>query len=173
MARALRKNRDERFGSALKMARALAAVAPGLAGREGAGARSVPPVAIPLSRLPDIPSIFEPSTGFARLDAPVLSAGPTSPAPTESAVSRVRASSAPSGSSGGTLASAVPAHHVSEPTPQVVVVAPAPIAGTLPSNDLPIVGRARGVPRRLVAILVAAALLVGFALGWVVATRAA
>src|ERR1019366_6429505 len=51
--RALKKDRSERFSSAVDMARALAVALPGLGGRP-----SGPPV--PLSRLPDVPAIFAP-----------------------------------------------------------------------------------------------------------------
>src|SRR5580698_5186171 len=51
--RALKKDRSERFSTASEMARALAAAVPGIGSRA-----SGPP--LPLSRLPDVPSMFGP-----------------------------------------------------------------------------------------------------------------
>src|SRR5581483_11425708 len=64
VARALRKDREERFSSALEMARTLAATCPGDTARQEAAGGIVPPsAALPLSRLPDVPSVFAPMPG--------------------------------------------------------------------------------------------------------------
>src|SRR5580698_1174131 len=56
LRRAMAKNRDERFGSALEMARALAAAAPGQAQRsDGSVGKITAATALPLSRLPEVP----------------------------------------------------------------------------------------------------------------------
>jgi serine/threonine-protein kinase len=60
--RALKKDRNERFASALEMARALAAALPGLSGRP-----SGPPV--PISQLPDVPGFLASETGGPRTAA--------------------------------------------------------------------------------------------------------
>jgi eukaryotic-like serine/threonine-protein kinase len=157
LKRALKKERDERFPTAVDMARALAAVAP------NAALRSDPPggevvAAVALSRLPEVHSVLAPLTSFpnasrvAKHPAP----GPASPEPvvTKGAF--------------GTLASPAAAP-VAEPPAHIVVVPPGPLGGTLPSKDRKSRARARrGVRPLLVALLVACALSAGFLLGWAV-----
>ena len=148
IARALRKDREERFGSALEMARALMALDPhGVAGADGGGAG-------PLSRLPAVASMFAPQGVGVPATAP-LGAGQTTDA---------------GRGAGGTLASATPSRPVTDPPPRVVVAPPQSVGGTLPSSNLPVIEHDSAVDRRvalwLVALLVAGALLAGFALGW-------
>jgi serine/threonine-protein kinase len=142
VARALKKNRDERFSSALEMARALVAAAPALG-------------ALPIGRLPDVGGL-------------VVSSGvkPTAPPTMGSPADALEIRQSP----GGTLAS-TPAVAVVEPRPQIVVLEPAPPSETLPSKDLPIFGRRlrRGIPPGIVVCLVAGALAAGFLLGWALA----
>ena len=70
VVRALKKDRAERFGSALEMARALSGVSPGL-GQQ------------PLSRLPEVASIFAPSTVAAPASPVSPAIPPGSPGPSE------------------------------------------------------------------------------------------
>jgi serine/threonine-protein kinase len=139
VARALKKNRDERFPSALEMARALVAAAPALG-------------AMPIARLPDV-------AGIAVSSGVKATAPPTMGSPADALEPRQ--------SPGGTLAS-TPAVAFVEPRPQIVVLEPAPASETLPSKDLPIFGRRfrRGIPPGIVVGLVAGALAAGFLLGW-------
>jgi serine/threonine-protein kinase len=171
IARALRKDREERFATALEMARALAAAAPQVAQRnDGSVGKITAANALPLSRLPEVPSVFAPS----------VLAQPTPPA-TEAATAHPSAppltAHAPSGpppgrAPGGTLTS--PASHlVADPAPVVMLVGHAQSLGeTLPSKDLPMIagGRVmtvvRGVPPWAVVLLVIGALVAGFLIGW-------
>jgi serine/threonine protein kinase len=162
--RALKKDRNERFSTASEMARALGAAVPALAGR-GSG----PPV--PLSRLPDVPSLFGPPVDPTQ----------TSPSPRgqrESSRPGTKGSpdlgqvlfDMPARKRGGTLSSPV-AQAVVEPPVNVALAAPrASFGETLPSKDDPRSGR-RGSTRRVVSVnivvgLVLAALAAGFLLGW-------
>jgi serine/threonine-protein kinase len=156
IARALRKNRDDRFPSALEMARALVAAVPHAASSDVQGSA--------LSRLPEVASVLGPqpgagipSTSSMRASA-VAGQGPGGPAAPEPGARPP----------GGTLASAA-GRSISDPPPQIVVVPPAAsVGGTLPSKDLPVIGvpGVRGVAHWLVALLVVAALGAGFMLGW-------
>ena len=154
------------------MARALAAAAPGIGSRA-----SGPP--LPLSRLPDVPSMFGPPGD------PI----PTVPSPSarESARPHVAAPKAPAhqelgqvifnkprgaAGAGGTLSSpAAPA--VVDPPVNVVFAAPkASFGETLPSKEGSR-GKASGpssgkrvVSVNLVVVLVLGALVAGFLLGW-------
>jgi serine/threonine-protein kinase len=166
--RALKKDRNERFSTAGEMARALTAAVPGIGGRA-----SGPP--LPLSRLPDVPSIFGPAG-----DPTPTAASPPSPTGArESARPGTKASPdlgqvlfnhpRPAGS---TLSSpAAPA--VVEPPVNVAMAAPkASFGETLPSKDGPRGSRdkrgagGRVVSVKLVVALVLAALVAGFLLGW-------
>jgi serine/threonine protein kinase len=153
VVRALKKNRDERFGSALEMARELVAAAP-QAAAQGTDA---------LSRLPEVPSLFAPHVG----------GGVPSTSPMGAQAAAQNAAPArpgdPGRATGGTLASA-PGQSVADPAPQIVVVPPAAsIGGTLPSKDLPVIaGARRGIAPWVVAVLVVGALVAGFTLGWAV-----
>jgi serine/threonine protein kinase len=167
--RALKKERSERFASATEMARALAGAVPAIGGR-GSG----PPA--PLSRLPDVPSLFGPGLGAV----PATAASPAAllesakripvtapmPAPADGAGAPVR-------KPGGTLASPQAAAVV-EPPLNVAYAPPKSSFGeTLPSNEgkrhpskNPDARGGRGVPAKFVVILVVAALALGFSLGF-------
>jgi serine/threonine protein kinase len=190
--RALRKNRDERFASAVEMSRALALALP------PTGTRSDPPPA----RLPSTP----PDPGSATTAVPPGRGRPREggeepprEAPTASGVNRrtpaesglmpsggeISGGSSPMGPStaparsktaprGGTLASAQAggAGAVTvDPTPEVLFVDPRPLGGTLPSemrsDDRLSRPPARGIAPGLVVLLVLLALAVGAVLGWV------
>jgi eukaryotic-like serine/threonine-protein kinase len=168
--RALKKDRSERFSTASEMARALAAAAPGIGSRA-----SGPP--LPLSRLPDVPSMFGPPGD------PI----PTVPSPSARESARPGAPKAPAhqelgqvifnkprgaAGAGGTLSSpAAPA--VADPPINVVFAAPkASFGETLPSKEGsrgkssgPSSGK-RVVSVNLVVVLVLGALVAGFLLGW-------
>jgi serine/threonine protein kinase len=163
--RALKKDRDARFSTAGEMSRALAAAVPGSSGRV-----SGPPAA--LSRLPDVPSIFGPPGD----PSPTLGSPASPTGGRESA--RPGTKAAPDFGqvlfnqprpAGSTLSSpAAPA--VIEPPVNVVLAAPkASFGETLPSKDGPRasgrIGR-RVVSVKLVVVLVLAALVAGFLLGW-------
>jgi serine/threonine-protein kinase len=169
LAIALRKDREERFPSALEMARALAVAAPHLAQRsDGSVGKITAAHALPLSRLPDVPSVFTPS-----LLAPMPMIDATHPGssgmPLTAAAEHVRV---PARAPGGTLASSSGSQPpVADPAPFVMMVAPQTLGETLPSNDLPIIARGhtavvQGVPPWVVVVLVMGALLAGFLLGW-------
>jgi hypothetical protein len=157
ISRVLMKNRDDRFPTALEMARALVVAVPHAASSDVQGNA--------LSRLPEVSPVFSPqpvagvpSTASMR-DVPA--AQPQGPATAADGGQR----------GGGTLASAA-GRAVADPAPQVLVVPPAAsVGGTLPSRDLPVLGGpgARGVPAWIVALLVVAALGAGFMLGWAAA----
>jgi eukaryotic-like serine/threonine-protein kinase len=164
--RALKKDRNERFSTAGEMARALAGAVPGMVGRA-----SGPP--LPLSHLPEVPSLFgppgEPSPTAPNPASPV---GPdekqTTLAAPEVGPALFHRPRAP----GGTLSSpAAPA--VVEPPVNVVLAPPkASFGETLPSKDGPRATRdKRGAGGRVVSVnllvaLVLAALVAGFLLGW-------
>jgi len=159
VTRTLAKNRDDRFRTALEMARALVAAAPHVASGPGVHA---------LSRLPDVASLFAPQTGPGVPSTARMEGGGAGPAGAggPGAAGGAAAEKAP----GGTLASAQPGQPITDPPPQVVVVTAATASETLPSKDLPIIGRnpgrGGGVAPALVVILVAGALVAGFLLGW-------
>jgi serine/threonine protein kinase len=174
IAHALKKNRDERFGSAQEMLRALSAAVPGTPFvLDAAGHDASRGVA--LSRLPEVHSVLVP--GQAQRPATGSPSPPVSPvaAPT-------RVSPAPAldpvpgnaGAGGGTLASPAAVVHI-ESVPQVVMVNPAmgsPFMGTLPSKDRERKrGRSSnrpGISVTIVVVLVALALSAGFLCGWAV-----
>jgi eukaryotic-like serine/threonine-protein kinase len=174
VARALRKNRDERYPSALEMARALAAAAPSVAQRsDGSVGKITAAAALPLSRLPEVPSVFAPSVlGTPPTTEPLAShiagAYPAPSLPNETL-------QPPALAPGGTLASRAGSPSGAGPAPVVMVVAPQSLGETLPSKDLPIIARggmmgvARGVPAWAVVVLVLGALVAGFLLGWAAA----
>jgi serine/threonine-protein kinase len=154
--RALKKDRNDRFPSAIEMARALSALAPA-AGQQ------------PLSRLPEVASLLAPSVG----GAPATFASPR-PQPSPSPPPPASPAEAPGGrGSGDTLSSPIARGLVVRPPPEppVVQVLERAPGTTLPSEDLPIFerGRARaGVAPVVVVGLVVAALVAGFLLGWTV-----
>jgi serine/threonine protein kinase len=191
--RALRKNRDERFGSAAEMGRALSLALP------TTGTRSDPPPARLPSTPPDPGSATTAPAGRGR----PREAGEEPPreVPTASGINRrtpaesgllpsggdVSGASSPSaanaadaagarakgGPHGGTLASAqvgAGAGAVTvDPAPQVLFVDPRPLGGTLPSetrsDDRLSRPPRRGVAPGLVVLLVVLALAVGAVLG--------
>ena len=159
--RALKKERNDRFPSAIEMARALSALSPA-AGQQ------------PLSRLPEVASLLAPSaTG-----SPATFASPRSPPSPSPPAPAVIADSPPTRATGGTLSSAIAKDLVMRAPAEVpivnVVEAKAP-GTTLPSEDLPILERSLtrrtrgGLAPAVVAGLVVAALIIGFLLGWTVA----
>ena len=157
VARALRKNRDQRFPSALEMAHTIASVsladAPLPDGRVPPGSVAA---ASPLSRLPQIRSALATST--PALPAPTSLLAQTTPAPAVSTPAPRRHKP------GGTLESPAAPQTIADPPP---IVAIASMEGTLPSKGMPVIATGRrGVSRLVVALLVAAALGVGFLLGW-------
>ncbi len=155
--RAMSKDRDQRFGSALEMARAL-----------GAALGADPGAMSALSHLPDVPSVFTPaaSSGSAPSQHP-----PAAPTLKEQQPS-VDHISFPKVGPSGTLASGA-SRPLSRPPPNVVVV---DHGGTLPSEDLPMLGApsrrsfhpGRGVRWWVVVVLVLVALSVGLAVGFAI-----
>jgi serine/threonine-protein kinase len=156
LARALEKEKERRYVSALEMARALA-------GTQGAALGDLSPSQpAALSRLPDVPSMYAPS---------LLPPSPQA----QSGTTKVSASAppVPMAGPGGTLASPAGRAISIPPPPQVQVVS---TQGTLPSQDLPMLpavahGAPRfgaGVPVAAVIVLVLVALAAGFCLGYVV-----
>ncbi len=155
---AMQKDRDARFGSALEMARALAlAVGAGEAPSQRGG--------MPLSRLPEVASLFAQSVSAAA--SPIAESTPSP---------RLRATPAPETTKGpgGTLASPrVGIVSDSTPPPQQVVVMQSH-GGTLPSKDLPMLDAVssgaprigRGISPTLLILLVAIALLAGLSIGF-------
>jgi serine/threonine-protein kinase len=154
---AMQKDRVQRFQTGLEMARALSAAL----GAEGAS----PTAGLPLSRLPEVPSMFAPmrSSAPGPIGAPMtMQTG----LPTSTSQPPPDLNVGP----GGTLASPH-GRSVTEPPPQVVVVGAS--HGTLPSENLPMFS-AHGMSRRgvvpwLVIVLVVGALVAGFLLGYATA----
>jgi serine/threonine-protein kinase len=165
VTRALSKDRDARFPTALEMARALVAATPHVALSPG-DARG----GHALSRLPEVASLFAPQIGAGVPSTARMEGGGGTGVAVVAAPAH--APDAPAAKSpGGTLASAKPGQPVTDPPPHVMVVAPATASETLPSKDLPIIGRGpggrgAGVAPALVVVLVAGALVAGFLLGW-------
>lgn len=160
LARALKKERAERFASALEMARALSSVSPGL-GQQ------------PLSRLPEVGAIFAPSSlpGPTGPSSPAMPPGP-GPSTVAAPVSQVP-DVRPARGVGDTLSSAASVGLVASPPPPVEVFEPPVHRGTtLQSEDLPVLERSpsrRGVAPAVVVALVVGALVAGFLLGWTLA----
>jgi serine/threonine-protein kinase len=156
---AMQKDLAQRFQTGLEMARALSAAL----GAEGAA----PTAGLPLSRLPDVPSMFAPM----RSSGPPGPLGPpmtmqTGPPATSASQPPQELNVGP----GGTLASPH-GRSVTEPPPKVVMVGAS--HGTLPSENLPMFS-AHGMSRRgvvpwLVIVLVVGALVAGFLLGYATA----
>jgi serine/threonine-protein kinase len=166
IARAMEKDPARRWGSALEMARALAAAAASTPPPPNAPEPSRLNVT-PLSRLPAVPSLFGPPSGIS----PGASSERHTPVAPELDLGdkgRTPSGTLPSAAGGGPNA-------LNTPAPQVRVVE-APQGATMPSHDLPVLeaveeGKpriARGVSAGLVVVLVLAALAAGFVLGFVV-----
>ena len=159
---AMQKDRAQRFQTGLEMARALSAAL----GAEG----DAPAAGLPLSRLPDVRSMFAPTRPFSQGAAPM-------PSTVQQAVPLTAAAGATRDADwnvgpGGTLASPH-GRSVTEPPPQVIMVG-ASQHGTLPSENLPMfsphgAARRRGVAPWLVIVLVVGALIAGFLLGYATA----
>ncbi|MBX3231911.1 MAG: serine/threonine protein kinase [Labilithrix sp.] len=151
----MQKDRTQRYQSALEMARALTAAS---------GETPSPAGPAPISRLPDVPSVFMAGTALrgSAPPTPVIDAHPTF----VDVVDRgqvVIEPGVPDKGPGGTLASR-PGRQVTDPPPQVVIAS----QGTLPSENLPMLmahGARRGVAAWAVVVLVLGALVAGFLLG--------
>jgi eukaryotic-like serine/threonine-protein kinase len=162
--RAMDKNRDTRFQSALEMNRALTA----LAGQADPTSR-----AQPLSRLPEVGSLFSPFDAAATAATSPQAKSTFNPA----AAPRTLGEPAPAKGPHGTLASPLRADIVTvdglQPAPVILMSGG---GGTLPSNDLPMLEPVtsgaprlrRGVDPRILVALVVVALLAGFSLGFAV-----
>jgi eukaryotic-like serine/threonine-protein kinase len=164
---AMQKDREKRYQSALEMSRALTAAF----GTSDTGpSTSASPAVSPLSRLPEVPSVWMP-VGLAPSAGPATGRIPSAPPP---AATQTNPPPAPAGDAtmpskgpGGTLASPMrgtPSGH--PPPPQVAMVGAS--HGTLPSENLPMFAPARGkrgIAVPVVIILVTVALAAGFLLG--------
>jgi eukaryotic-like serine/threonine-protein kinase len=175
--RALKKDRNERFASALEMAHALAAALPGLAGRP-----SGPPV--PINVLPDVPGLLPSETNGPRTAASPKEAREPSEhgahgkgvAPTAAMLALLDTAKAPqpARAPGGTLNSPA-APSIVEAPPNVSFAAPKGSFGeTLSSKKSEDAGArrkgdgaalTRGVSGWLTIALVLGALVAGFLLG--------
>ena len=159
---AMQKDRTQRFQTGLEMARALSAAL----GADG----NIPAAGLPLSRLPDVPSMFAPVRSSVPSGAQPPLTMQTTPPPPITSLSQPppEINVGP----GGTLASPH-GRSVTEPPPQVVVVGAS--QGTLPSENLPMfsahggASSRRGVVPWLVIVLVVGALVAGFLLGYATA----
>jgi len=172
--RAMKKDRAERFATALEMARALAAAAPGVVARSDGSVGRIAAAALPLGRLPELPA----GAGSGTTTATGQGNSPARSAVVPPATPTVPVQAAPAGvgASATTLASATTRPSVIEASQQVVVFPQQALAlgETLPSKDLPVITRGepaprRGVPVAAVVVIVLAALGAGFFLGWMVA----
>jgi serine/threonine-protein kinase len=150
---AMQKDRTQRYQSALEMARALNA-----ATGESAASGQPPPI----SRVPDVPSVWMPTN--AGQPSPVTPLVPVQPTfvETDQNPATLR-DPTPEKGPGGTLASRA-GRPITEPPPQVVIAS----QGTLPSENLPMLrmaGARKGVAVWAVVVLVFCALGAGFLLG--------
>jgi len=164
--RAMQKDMTKRFASALEMARALPAITASASATTDTSLRSH---AMPLSRLPSVPSIFGPGSAG-------ISPGASSERHTPAAAITLDAHPHPldGKSPGGTLQSAGGAVQINTPVPPRVLVVE-PRDHTMPSKDLPVLEAPGGpVLRRsvtawVVVVLVIAAMAAGLLLGIAVA----
>jgi serine/threonine protein kinase len=152
---AMQKDRGQRYQSALEMARALS----GAMGTEGNQAGPGP-----ISRLPDVPSVWMPVQPTPGGAAPMTAA-----APAPATIVTQPPVPEPKGP-GGTLASPA-GRAVNEPPPHIQIIAS---QGTLPSENLPMLsahgaGGRNGVAPAIVAIISVIALALGFGLGLITA----
>jgi serine/threonine-protein kinase len=175
--RAMRKDKTQRFASALEMARTLPMTMPSSSSSDAPRAH-----ATPLSRLPPVPSIFGP--GSPGISPGASSERQTPAVPVAQPLTAQAHAPAPPGtagamhdgkSPGGTLQSApgIPIHTPVPAAPRVIVVEPR--EHTMPSKDLPML-EAPGSPvmRRsiaawIVVVLVVVAMAAGLAVGFAVA----
>lgn len=163
---AMHKDRTQRYQSALEMARALSAAT-------GEAASSGP--APPISRLPDVPSVWMPTN--AAQPSPVTPVVPAHPTLVDTNHGRTgdgdrhpatMVEPPTDKGPGGTLASR-PGRPVTDPPPQIMIAS----QGTLPSENLPMLrihGARKGVAVWAVVVLVIGALIAGFLLGLATAT---
>jgi serine/threonine-protein kinase len=159
--RALRKNRTERFGSALEMASALEKAMKGFASPDNHAS----PTAETEAMRAQAPSPCRAGPAYAAVvthDDVRPSAVDQSNALAEGPAELARRRPAT------TLASPTPSREVSEGVPHVVVV-----PTTYPPDPVGVVGPhpRQGVSRWVVAVLVFGALAVGFVLGWAFGSR--
>jgi serine/threonine-protein kinase len=160
MSRALKKNRSERFGSALEMASALEKAMAGFAGAEIRASPTAETEAMKVRALPGSRAALAPSAAAVRDDAHAATTNEAN-ATADPAPEHARRRPAT------TLASPTSSHEVSEPIPHVVVV-PTPY----PTAPLVVEPReSQGIARWIVALLVFGALAVGFVLGWAFSSR--
>lgn len=161
LARALKKNRDERFASALEMARALMAEAPQAGLREERHRANSGTSSPPLHGLPEVPSAFSfPAPGHPSAAGRIARESLANPVP----VSIVDSKS--SRGVGSTLASVAPDAVVVEPALRIAVMDSLSLGETLPSKDPP-VAKSAGRERRFSTLtLIASALVAGILLGW-------
>lgn len=168
VAQAMEKDRAVRFQTGLEMARALAATT--IDAPSPLSPRAPPA----LSRLPDVPSVLLTSPGGATVPASLDDAAASALAPPTAHVAQ-----APriDGHPGGTLSSAGVSSLAATPGSSAAdggVAIAYGSNGTLPSENLPMLrahggGEARGVAMSVVLMLIAAALAVGFLLGFLAA----
>jgi eukaryotic-like serine/threonine-protein kinase len=171
MTKALKKDRNERFASAQEMARALTSSVPSLGLRPSGAPQPLPrlPDQVPLmARLPPEPGSVPTTMPAAGAPPPLPVSAPvpivaTAPSPMPSPVP-------PRPGSGDTLAS-VGGPTVVDAPGHVEIPSVLPFSGTLQSKG----ARRSYAPRRgvgvgLVVVLVVAALVAGFLLGWGAAT---
>ena len=167
---AMQKDREQRFQTALEMSRALTAA---FGTSETGPSTAASPAASPLSRLPEVPSVWMPvgltpnaggalAGGRSPGSAPPPAATQTNPPPAPAA-----AGTLPSKGPGGTLASPIGRNQSANPPPPPVAIVGAS-HGTLPSENLPMFAPAtgkRGIAVPVVVVLVLVALAAGFLLG--------
>jgi serine/threonine protein kinase len=173
VARALKKNREERFPSALEMAHALGAAASLLAQRLDGGIATVPSAFL-LSHLSEVPSVFAPPlpTPVAAPEPYPLQGRPRPALPTASPAPAIAPAMDAARAPGRTLASSSGSQNpVVDPPANVMMASGQTLGETLPSKDLPMIVRGSGgvlqsVPAWTVVVLVLVALGAGFLLGW-------
>jgi serine/threonine-protein kinase len=163
VARALKKSRDERYPSALEMARALVAVAPNVVARSDGSVGRIAAV-MALGSVPDSSKIIAPTAaaGAGRWPSTVPAPVATTPAlGVDFAEATFRDADAK-------VADVEIAAHPAALSQQ------SPAGETLPSKDLPVISRREGARRWrvslvVVVLLVVVALGAGLLLGWTLA----
>jgi eukaryotic-like serine/threonine-protein kinase len=170
VTRALKKTRDERFLSALEMARALAAAAPNVAARSEGSVGRIAVAAMALGNVPDGPVLVASSKIVASIASPGAGRWPsTVPAPV-----------ATTPALGVELADSTLRDSAANVDGLDIVARPvaasqtSPAGETLPSKDLPVISRPEGARRWrvspvVVVLLVVVALGAGLLLGWTLA----
>src|SRR5580658_872478 len=174
MAKALKKDRNERFGSAQEMAHALTSAVPNLGLRPSGAPQPLArlPEQVPLNaRLPPEPGSVPTTMPAAGAPAPAP-VSPPAPVPIVIAAPLVMPSPVPPRpGSGDTLASRGGPTAFTDPPTHIEIPSLLPFSGTLQSKGV----RQSYAPRRsvgvgLVVVLVGVALVAGFLLGWATAT---